>query len=306
MTPYLDQNDARGEVNLGNLTAPQWYNLRISAIQQNGGHLAGRVLLFHNINDRKHAEEMLAEARDQAMQASLMKSQLLTNVSHDLRNPLNTVMGYTEMLKEGTYGPLSNSQTAILDRILVSTQQVSTFVGDLLDQSLIDKGRLSLNLNSFRPVSLIDAVRSQVVEASQNKRLDLNFEIDPKLPSQIVGDSKRLQQIIVNLVTNSIKFTETGFINVRLLSSDSGHWVIEVIDSGRGIPPEAQSYIFEPFRRIEEAGEKKSPGAGLGLAIARHLVTMMSGTIQLESQVGFGSTFRVVLPYVHNMEPAAR
>ncbi len=300
---YRDAIEAKAEVAINRNGQESWYDLRISPLygrtnrlMKSENRLTGRVIVLRDITMRKRAEEMMAEARDQALQASLLKSQIIANVSHELRTPLNSILGYAEMLRADFYGPLQEGQYEIVDRILQSTHQMQFFVNDLLDQSLIEKGKLALNLIPFPPSQLISEMLAIIGDSARMKGLSLNWSLSNELPTTIHGDPKRLQQVLVNMVHNAIKFTEKGRIDVHIYTPGKDLWAIDVIDTGCGITAEAQAYIFEPFRQAAGATQRKHSGAGLGLAIVKHLVTMMGGTITVKSEVGHGSTFTVTLP----------
>jgi PAS domain S-box-containing protein len=302
MAGYLGQGVVHGEVNLGSEAMPRWFALRGTPVRSRpDGVIIGQVLVFHDIQERKQAEEMMAEARDQALQASMVKSQLVANVSHDLRTPLNAILGFSEMLLEANYEPLQPRQSDIVRQMYNAAQQMSLFVSDLLDQSLIEKGKLTLYPTQFQPTELIAAVQTMFHRAALEKGLLLIFEIEKSLPETVWGDIKRLQQVLMNLVGNAIKFTTRGSVVIRLYGVGES-WVLEVNDTGCGIPSEAHVFIFEPFRQVDGSPGRKQSGAGLGLAIVRHLVTMMGGHINLTSRVGEGSTFRVILPLAQPLE----
>lgn len=306
LTPYLTSEAMRGEVNLGAPEQPHWYDLRMSLVRsQPVEQPLGRALIFHDIQERKRAEEMMAEARDQALQASLAKSQLIANVSHDLRTPINAILGFCEMLMDDESDPLTPAQARGIQQMYQASQQVNLFVSDLLDQSLIEKGKLTLYPSDFQPAELLGSINSIFGHQAMDKGLLFQCESEPGMPVSLCGDVKRLQQILMNLVGNAIKFTDRGFVSVHLYDPGDGNWVMQVTDSGRGIPADAHQYIFEPFRQVDGSARKQS-GTGLGLAIARYLVMMMGGRIELESQVGRGSTFRVILPLVRSMEMAQK
>lgn len=303
---YAVDEERSGEVNLGNSVVPHWFTVSVTPLyrQPTQGwrkpsrvqkELFGHLMVFQDIQERKMSEEAIIEARDQALQASLFKGQLIANVSHDLRTPLNAIMGYAEMLLEGTYGPVPQEQGEALRQMLLSAQQMNLFVADLLDQALIEKGRLALYPIDFKPEELLQGVRSLIGQAAERKGLQLRIIAEPDLPAHLNGDVKRLQQIIMNLIQNAIKFTKDGWVSVRLYRASPTTWGIEVADTGSGIPQEARAYIFEPFRQAEQAVGQPG-GAGLGLAIVRHLVLMMGGHVELESHLGLGSVFRVILP----------
>jgi PAS domain S-box-containing protein len=284
------------EVNLGE-EHPSWYDMRLTMIRAANGCLLGRLMVLRNIDLRKQAEEMMAEALDQALQASLLKTQLIANVSHEMRTPLNAILGYAEMLRSGVWGQLNEEQADTLQRMLYSAQQLNIFINDLLDQSLIEKGRLVLNLDHFPTRSLLDGARAMLENQAHSKGLEFYSSIDSNLPPVLHGDQKRLQQILVNLLTNAIKFTDEGWVRFELRRLDNEHWLIEVRDTGIGIAPEQQKLIFEPFRQLDASTTRRHGGAGLGLAIVQHLTTMMGGYIEMESDYGKGSTFRVILPF---------
>lgn len=252
-----------------------------------------RDLLEERVTERT---QELVVARDQAREASYIKSQLLARVSHELRTPLGIILGYTELLQQGSYGPVSPEQQAIMNDVIDSAHCLTHLVDELLDQAKFENGRLTLVIAPFTLTEMVKPLIAQLTPLAEAKGLALAFEIDPKMPSCLSGDVKRLQQILVNLVNNTIKFTETGTVQVYLYRSDPARWVIEVTDTGIGIPPEIQPYIFEPFRQGDGSITRKYGGAGLGLAIVKQLVTLMQGEITLKSEVGQGSTFIVTLP----------
>ena len=241
-------------------------------------------------------ETALAQARDQALDASRFKSRLLANVSHDLRTPLTAIMGYADILKEEIYGPLNPRQRDIIQRILSNTRRLVTMINSMLDQAQIEAGKLELLRVPFAPDTLICEVEAAAGYLAQKQGPELRTAITPDLPQTLIGDPQRLQLIIGNLTENAIKFTERGWVSVRLYRQDDAHWVIEVADTGRGIPPEAQSYIFEPFKQVDGSTTRQKGGVGLGLSIVHQLVGLMGGAIDLVSLPGQGSKFTIQLP----------
>ncbi|MEM7347158.1 MAG: ATP-binding protein [Chloroflexota bacterium] len=147
-------------------------------------------------------------------------------------------------------------------------------------------------------MEIIEQTQSKLSVLAQVKNLTLIWNVSEDLPEIIVGDLNRLQQILVNLVSNAIKFTETGSISTSFYSPDPGFWAMSVSDTGIGIPPEAQTFIFEPFRQVDGSATRKQAGTGLGLSIVKQLTDLMQGEIILKSKVGQGSTFTVILPLV--------
>jgi PAS domain S-box-containing protein len=224
-----------------------------------------------------------------------MKSTFVSIASHELRAPLNSILGYTEMLKEGVFGALTDEQQVAVKRVLANTNQMMSLANNLLDQARMEAGQLSLTMTTFSPASLIDGVRDMMEITAHTKSLDLTSHVADDVPPAITGDFQRLQQILVNLTSNAVKFTDEGSVALRAYMLDPDHWALAISDTGCGISEEGQKIIFEPFRRGEEVAHKYG-GAGLGLSIAKQLVELMGGEIQLESEVGKGSTFTVVLP----------
>lgn len=249
-----------------------------------------------DITERLRAQAALAQARDQALEASRLKSEILAKVSHELRTPLAAILGFAEMLELGVYGPLTPEQDGIMAEIIDSSNFLNGLVNELLDQAQLDAGRLMLNISTFVPQIMIDEMLAKMNVLAQNKGLTLTTEIASDLPAQLSGDLTRLQQILINLVHNAIKFTPHGAVTVRLLRPDVGHWAIQVADTGIGIPAEAQAYIFEPFRQVDGSLTRRYEGSGLGLSIVKQLAELMAGHVTLESQASRGSTFTVILP----------
>jgi PAS domain S-box-containing protein len=227
-----------------------------------------------------------------------MKSTFVSIASHELRTPLNAILGYADMLQENVYGPLSKKQSGVLERIVANTGHLLSLVGNLLDQAQIEAGTLTLNVLPFVPSDLVNDVIGVMDVLAQPKGLELTSHVADDLPATLLGDRRRLHQILINLVGNAIKFTDEGIVHVRAYRSDESRWALEVFDTGRGISPEAQSYIFEPFRQADEPLVREYTGAGLGLSIVKQLTEMMKGEVKLESEIERGSTFTIVLPIV--------
>ncbi len=241
--------------------------------------------------------ESLAEARDEALAASRLKSHILATVSHDLRTPLSSILGYAEIMREGLYGPITDQQQETLDRLTSNAEQLLAFVNNLLDSAQLDAGKMDLEIGPFPPQELIESVESMVNGQAHRKGLDVITLVADDVPDPLVGDLARLEQIANNLVGNAVKFTEKGWVKMRLFRPDDEHWAIEVSDSGPGIPPEAQAHIFDAFWQVNGLeGRPRHKGSGLGLYIVRQLAGLMDGEITLSSQVGQGSTFTVRLP----------
>jgi signal transduction histidine kinase len=247
----------------------------------------------------RQANRQLARANERLMELDRLKSRFVSMVSHELRTPLGAIQGFAEMLQAGIYGSLSEKQTDALQRIERNTKKLLNIVNDLLDQARIEAGQLSLNPEPFPPEVLVEDLQSTVGVLAEQEGLRLTVEIDEEAPRPIYGDKHRLHQVLVNLTNNAIKFTNEGAINVRITGADGeypAHWVMEVSDTGPGISEENKDLVFTPFRRVDDSMTREHTGVGLGLSIVKQLVELMDGSITLESELGHGSTFTVVLP----------
>lgn len=258
-----------------------------------------------DITDRKRAELAMAHARDLAIQTSELKTRIMASVSHDLRTPLNAMLGYADMLIENVYGDLNDSQLSVVERIMLSGTQMATLIGDLLDQTQLEGGQLKLQAQPFEPAVLLQNTLTILAPTAKEKGLKLKSKVDKALPKYLVGDSQRLQQILTNLAGNAIKFTDEGEVKVRFYAVDADHWALEVADTGLGIPKFAHQRIFEPFQQEGAPSQGKQQGFGLGLSIVKQMVEIMNGTITLVSEPGQGSTFTVTLPRISENEEIA-
>jgi signal transduction histidine kinase len=227
-----------------------------------------------------------------------MKDAILGVVSHELRTPAAAIKGYVDVLKtEGVSGDQAREAVEIISR---NVQRLLFLINDLLDRASIQAGKLKIINGRFSVAALVDRVKEVVEDQLEDKEgtVELSFDVDGALPATLLGDINRLLQIMVNLIGNGIKFTDKGTVNVRMFAPDQNHWEIEVRDTGMGIPEGVMEFIFEPLRRAPDYSTRTHPGAGLGLSIIKELVTMMGGSIEVESQVGKGSIFRVRLPII--------
>ncbi|GAB4498278.1 MAG: histidine kinase N-terminal 7TM domain-containing protein [Anaerolineales bacterium] len=277
----------------------RWLHLFISALRNGSSQSEGQIVTLRDVTSIKENESALAIARDEAMRANSFKSQLLANVSHELRTPLGIILGYTDLIARKSYGDLTEKQVSILERIKDSAQYLDGLVSELLDQAQLDNGKLQLAERPFEPREVLGATCNQLSILAEAKNLEFNAAISDNLPVSIFGDSQRLKQILVNLVSNAIKFTESGSISVEIAVLPSQtEWMMRVTDTGPGIPPESLKTIFEPFKQLAEAHKTLRKGYGLGLSISRQLIHLMGGNIAIESIVGAGTTFIVTLPLI--------
>ncbi|MDO9131209.1 MAG: ATP-binding protein [Anaerolineales bacterium] len=240
----------------------------------------------------------VAVFRDYTHEAEVekMKDTILATVSHELRTPLNAILGYVEMLKEAVYGPINEKQAKASERVISNTRRLLDIVSDLLAQAQIEGGKMTIQARPFKPAELLDNIRGLMDKIAADKRLALTSEIDPQLPESLIGDPTRLQQILVNLVNNAVKFTEKGSVHIHFFRQDEQHWAMQVRDTGMGIPDEEMANIFDPFRQVDSSMTRKHAGFGLGLSIVKQLASLMGGEVAVKSTLGSGSIFTVTLP----------
>jgi signal transduction histidine kinase len=240
--------------------------------------------LFREIEDKSRQLES----------ASRHKSEFLANMSHELRTPLNAIIGFSEVLSERMFGEINDKQAEYVGDILQSGQHLLSLINDILDLSKIEAGRMELALSDLDLPSIIENTLILVRERAVRRGITLGRTVDDRLGT-IRADERKVKQVLLNLLSNALKFTpEGGKIDVRAAVSD-GVAEISVTDTGVGIAPEEQDAVFEEFRQVGTAS-KKIEGTGLGLAISRKFIELHGGRIWVTSQVGSGSTFAFTLP----------
>ena len=226
--------------------------------------------------------------------ASEHKSQFVANMSHELRTPLNAVLGYSELLADGLYGSIPQKGLEVLERIQANGKHLLSLINDVLDISKIEAGQLTLALDDYSVEAIVQSVVASTGSLAQAKGIEVKTSVPNDLPMGR-GDERRLTQVLLNLVSNAIKFTDTGEVEVRV-QAVNGEFNIMVCDTGPGIALKDQATIFEQFQQIDNTSTRKKGGTGLGLSISRQLVGMHGGRIDLDSTLGVGSTFNIVVP----------
>ncbi len=273
---------------------PEW--AAISAVRNSTGKIAYFVAVFHDISEQKRQEESLRKARQEAERANRVKSDFLAAVSHDLRTPLNAIIGFSELLS-GT--ELDETQRYYLKLCRTAGENLLSLIDTLLDLSRIEAGRAVLKREPFALHRLLEQQLDLMRLTARKRGLTLELDVDPAVPTWVEGDAARLGEILSNLVSNALKFTEQGGVHVRV-ERDSGERLrFSVRDTGIGIPEEQRDLVFEPFTQVH-AAERGYGGSGLGLKICREFVHLMDGEMGVEDTPGGGTTFTftAVLPEV--------
>ena len=227
---------------------------------------------------------------------NLLKSreQLISTVSHDLKTPLSTIVGYSELLGNSD---VNTKQSYFIKNIKNSSEYITQLVQDLLEFSQIEAGKITIEKVPFSLPDVIDEVAKSIQTVYKQKDIELIINVDEKLNTKIVGDPFRLKQILSNIIGNAYKFTEEGFIRIgAFIGENDQFFTIIIEDSGIGIEKENQKLVFEEFAQANEGIEKKYGGTGLGLSICQKIISILGGTLQLESTFGKGSTFEIQLP----------
>ena len=253
------------------------------------------------INKGRQQQRMIAAlnaSEKKSKDLANMQEQFLANMSHEIRTPMNSILGFTNLLKRTQLNPM---QREYIQNIHSSGENLLTLVNDILDLSKIESGMMQLEETRFSLRSMISSVGAMFIEKIKERDLKFDVYIDKEVPDILSGDAVRLTQILVNLISNAVKFTDKGgiSIHVQLLSALENNVRIRICvkDTGIGIPHEKQAAVFERFQQAEAATTRRFGGTGLGLSIVRQLVDLLGGEITLKSDVGEGTEFRVELPY---------
>jgi signal transduction histidine kinase len=238
-------------------------------------------------------EEIAQKSRELEI-ASQHKSQFVANMSHELRTPLAAILGYAELMQEGFYEPLGQKSMDALTRIRSNGKHLLGLINTVLDIAKIESGQFNLNMGEYAIGSIVETVRAATESLAETKKLALKTDVAKSLPFGL-GDEQRLTQVLLNLVGNAIKFTDTGEVRVSAAAAN-GYFAVSVTDTGLGIPADQLMRVFEQFHQVDSSNTKAKGGTGLGLAIAKQIVEMHGGRIWVESTLGKGATFQMELP----------
>ncbi len=283
-----------GESDYGGSQAPEGvFSVRVYPLPNN---CVG--VTYEDVTERKQAEEELAKARDAALELARIRSEFLANMSHEIRTPLNAIIGMSSLLS-GT--ELSAQQTEFTTTISNASDALLAIINQILDFSKMESGKMTLESLDLDLRNLIESATELLAVRAQAKGLDVKVSIDKNVVTALRGDPTRIRQILINLLTNAVKFTDTGEVTVKasLVNETAGHATIRlaVSDTGIGIPMDAQKKLFQAFSQADTSTTRKYGGTGLGLAICKRLVELMGGEIGVVSEKEEGSTFWFVLRF---------
>jgi PAS domain S-box-containing protein len=281
-----------------------WLSTRGAPMHDSEGNLTGYRGICEDITERKQIQQELIATKDAAENANRAKSDFLANMSHEIRTPMNAIVGMTGLLL-GTN--LSSEQRDYAQTVRQSADTLLTIVSEILDFSKIESGKLELECHPFDLANLVEEAVDCVALQAGEKGLELHWQIVPDMPPGFSGDVTRLRQILVNLLSNAVRFTTKGDVSVNVSRAENeggAHFVLfSVWDSGIGIPADKVDKLFQSFSQVDASTTRKYGGTGLGLAISRKLAEMMGGNIWVESEEGEGSGFHVAIPLKEALPP---
>ena len=268
---------------------------KISVLKDDEGEIVGTLSAGEDITKSKKAEEAMRKAKDEAEAANRTKSEFLANMSHELRTPLNAIIGFSDLLLTQRFGELNDKQTRYLTNVSFSGKHLLEIINSILDLSKIEAGKMELYFEDLMVPSIINEAKNSTLPLATKKNIALEVSVDPDIPP-INADKTKMMQILYNLISNAIKFTEEGG-NVKLYTRKEENMVlISVEDTGIGISKENIKKLFKPFTQLDPFLTREYAGTGLGLSLTKKLIQMHGGDISVESEQGKGTKFTINIP----------
>lgn len=280
---------------------PRWFRMEIAANPHHSTHIISGIVL--DIDEKKRTEIALTKAKNAAEKANQAKSEFIANISHELRTPLNGIIGMNELLMKSN---LSRAQTEYAEAITFSSENLLFLINEILDYSKLEAGKLTLDAKKYNISSSLHHLSGVMIPLTMEKQLRFYMRIDPDLPGTYIADGKRIEQILMNLIHNAIKFTEKGFVLIsvdgQMITKALYQLSFTVKDTGIGIPQEFLPAIFDKFSQADTSLTRKYGGTGLGLTICKYLCDLMGGHIEIHTSADSGSEFtlKLTLPYIED------
>lgn len=270
-----------------------WIHASYSPLLNADGKPSKVLMFMIDITERTRMENDLKLAKDKAEQAASAKSTFLANMSHEIRTPMNAIIGFSEIMMDSE---MQDEQRRYMNTINSSAKSLLHLLNDILDSAKLEKGKLELEIVDFSLHELVDSIVSTLWVQAKRKNLELQLELDPNTASYYLGAPDRIRQVLMNLLGNSIKFTEQGYVKLVVKQLDNNELSFAIIDSGIGIQQDRLDVIFEPFTQADSSMSRRFGGTGLGTTISKQLVELMGGRLTAKSEVGIGSCFTMFLP----------
>ncbi len=299
--PILYENEVIGVIELGSFRSfTEHQRAFLSHVSENIGIAINTSDVRKKVQKQNEAlnkaQILLEEKANEIQRASQYKTEFLANMSHELRTPLNSSLILAKLLMDNSKQNLTEEQTQYATSIYSSSKDLLNLINDILDLSKVEAGKLDIRVENVMFLNVIEGIKQTFQTTAQEKKLIFEVKQDVGMPQSFLTDRQRLDQILKNLISNALKFTESGSVKIRLYGTENRAIAFEVADTGIGIPKEQQSIIFEAFRQADGTTNRKYGGTGLGLSISRDLAKLLHGSIEVESAAGRGSRFTLTLP----------
>lgn len=274
-----------------------WANVTITCVKTIEGEVSGFIKVTRDLTDMKRYESEIRSARDEAIKANQLKSQFIANITHEIRTPLASIVGLSELVV--LENNLEEDTKQSVDAIFESSKLLMSMVNEMLDFARLESGRVALEIIEFNPLELISNVVALTHRSIEDKGLEFLAHVNDDVPRVMSSDPSKLRQVILNLLSNASKFTSEGKVELIVSRTDAGV-KFSVKDTGIGISAENQHKLFKPFSQAHESTSRLYGGTGLGLSIAQEYVSLLGGKISMESDAGAGSTFSFEIPFERN------